>query len=495
MYFRAFVAAFLFDVVFLISCTTIGWSQDPNTTYGGFCPPGSVASGGGGYSCVCPDGSLAGIGGCAGRSQPPQQQGNNCPSGGICAYGTTCCGSVCCNQGSKCGAAGSCIPQEANDCGDGHWCNAGTQCWRAPVNIGSVRQGELHCVTPSQAADLERAIANQHTAEREQIIANEAIRRNNDEQHRIGARRGEIERQQAEARRKLEQAAIAQKQAAQQFQKAAEQQRQASLQGLQKLSKAQPQSRAAAPATCAAKQIQAIANGSDPEKILCGRGSNTPTVQPVLPNAPSQRDKAWADQLEYLKRNEVRLQPEERKLAPATPQASIPPTPSSTGFQPDANSGSEPSPSALARIDSIGQKLATANASGLKAVGSDPDFRQAVSDLRDWWQAAKTTGVDVYKRTGNPKLALMAGYAAGEFSDLTKTYRELKSMKTAPEAIMDIMAQKLAEHIVSKTGSELAGAVGAPTPLWDTAKITSRFIMAYEDGFLDAAAPNGFRQR
>src|SRR4051794_29479212 len=63
----------------LVTCMCIfagaAWAQDPNSTYGGFCPPGSTtAAGGGGYMCMCPDGSPAGISGCAsGYSAQPQE--------------------------------------------------------------------------------------------------------------------------------------------------------------------------------------------------------------------------------------------------------------------------------------------------------------------------------------------------------------------------------------------------------------------------------------
>ncbi len=305
---------FVIATFFLISFAAEGWSQDPNTTYGGFCPPGSTPSGGGGYTCVCPDGSLAGINGCSGGSQPPQQQGNYCPSGGICAFGTTCCGNLCCNQSSKCSPSGGCIPQEANDCGDGHWCNAGTQCWRAPSNIGSIRQGELKCVTPSQAGDLERALIEQLQAERQKKIAEEEERRRNEEQRRVEAKRKEIETQQADARQKLDKSALAQKQASQQLQKSADQQRQAELKRLQALRDEQLSRPAVAGESCDARKISAIALGNDPNKVVCS--SSAPSAsQPSPQKTLTPQEKAWADQLDYLKRNAVRLQPEVRKVA------------------------------------------------------------------------------------------------------------------------------------------------------------------------------------
>lgn len=271
--------------------------------------------------CQCPDGSDAGFAGCAGSSQPRPPQGNYCPSsGGTCPYGTSCCGTQCCNQGSKCSVAGSCIPEQANDCGNGNWCNSGTQCWRAPANIGSIREGEFKCVTPSQAADLQRALMEQLAAERQRKLAEEEEKRSRDEQRRIAAKMTELQKQEGAARRQLEQAASAQKQASQQFLQAAEQQR---LQRAQKLNADRARGATQVPESCTLKQIQAIANGADPNKACSSIG--TPAVQPLPTNSPTPQEKASANQLDYLRRNAVRMQPDERKVAlPASPPSNPP---------------------------------------------------------------------------------------------------------------------------------------------------------------------------
>ncbi|WP_027556478.1 hypothetical protein [Bradyrhizobium sp. Cp5.3] len=216
------------------------------------------------------------------------------------------------------------MPEQANDCGDGHWCSSGTQCWRAPANIGAIRQGELKCVNPSQEADLQRALNEQLKADRDKKLAEEEARRTRDERSRIDARSKEIERAAGAARKSLEQASVAQKQAAQQLQRAAEQRRQSDLQRLQKSNYEAVRSRK--PETCAAKQIEAMATGSDPNKVQCGGNADASSPRPALPSAPAPRDKVWAEQLDNLKRNAVRLQPEERHFPPTNKVAAVPST-------------------------------------------------------------------------------------------------------------------------------------------------------------------------
>src|SRR5450631_1406360 len=287
---------------------------------GGFCPPGSTpVFGGGGTMCQCPDGSDAGFRGCSGASQPPQQQGNYCPSGGICAFGTTCCGNLCCNQGSKCSPSGSCIPQEANDCGDGHLCNAGTQCWRAPTNIGSIRQGELKCVTSSQAADLERALMEQLQAEQRRKQAEEDARRQQEQE----VRRQQIDKQIAQVKQRQQQFAKSHTQASEQMQALLDRQRQLNLQKITKLNQEQILRRAPMAQSCDARKIQAIADGLDPDKISCGSVGSTATQSVPSQPSPSTQQTAWAKQLDYLKDHAVRLQPESRMINSPSSSAAI----------------------------------------------------------------------------------------------------------------------------------------------------------------------------
>src|SRR5262249_916267 len=76
----------------------------------------------------------------------------------------------------------------------------------------------------------------------------------------------------------------------------------------------------ATPESCDAQKIQAIANGADPNKVVCGFA--TPAAPSTSTMTPAE--KAWAAQLDYLKRNTVRLQPEARKIASPPTQPPVP---------------------------------------------------------------------------------------------------------------------------------------------------------------------------
>lgn len=181
---------------------------------------------------------------------------------------------------------------------------------------------------------------DQLAAQRQRTLAEEEERRKREEQRRIDARRAELQKQEAEAQKKLQQAASAQKQASQQLQRATEQQRQAELLQTQKVNGVKLQGRT--PESCAIKQINAIAIGADPNKVLCGT-SDSPAGQVVQQKAQTSEDKAWNDQLDSLRRNAVRLQPEDRKITqpPMPPSESPPRTPSITGFQQEITPDSE----------------------------------------------------------------------------------------------------------------------------------------------------------
>ena len=226
----------------------------------------------------------------------------------------------CCNQGARCTPNSGCIPQDADDCGGGRWCARGTQCWRATANVGSIRRGELECVTADQAAELEQAIAAQREEERQKRLAAEEAKRKAEQAKRD-------EKQRAELRRQQEQDAASRRQADEQLRRASEQQRQAELQRAARLRDEELRRRAVPQESCDLRKIQAIANGQDPNKVLCSNptGQGGRACSHRRRNS-RRRNKAWADQLDYLRRNAVRLQPEERRIA-ASPSVTLPTDP------------------------------------------------------------------------------------------------------------------------------------------------------------------------
>ena len=110
--------------------------------------PGTWVQGGGGMMCRCPDGSYANMIGdqivCNSRGSSGST-GNVCPNGGTCRSDQTCCGNLCCNQGSYCSRHG-CTPYGAVDCGTS-FCNPGQQCNRNGqcIPAGSVDCGSYYC--------------------------------------------------------------------------------------------------------------------------------------------------------------------------------------------------------------------------------------------------------------------------------------------------------------------------------------------------------------
>lgn len=197
-------------------------------------------------------------------------------------------------------------------------------CWTAPANVSSIRRGELKCVTGEQATELEQAIATQREEERQRRLAAEQEKRRREEERRVAARKAEQakrdEKQRAELKRKQEQDATARKQAEEQLKKAIEQQRQAELQRAAKLRDEELRKRAGSGENCDFKKIQAIANGQDPNKVVCG--AVNPNSQ--VATQPSPQAGASAEHLEYLRRNAVRLQPEERKVTVVPPPTGTP---------------------------------------------------------------------------------------------------------------------------------------------------------------------------
>jgi hypothetical protein len=226
-----------------------------------WCPPGTrPVPGGGGNMCLCPDGSYASIYGCR-QSQPQYRQpvGDYCNNGGTCPVGSRCswmagrcvpngmvdCGSYYCTPGNKC-SSGGCIPQAASDCGGGHSCPAGSVCWVAPADLGTIKRGQRYCPTAEQAAQLNSQIA----AAREQ--------KKREEEARKEAKRRELEQKREEARRKAEERREAAKRKREEERKRAEERRfDAHLRAIARDRRANP----------VARRIAAIALGKDPSDL------------------------------------------------------------------------------------------------------------------------------------------------------------------------------------------------------------------------------------
>ncbi|MBV6486927.1 MAG: hypothetical protein GHHEDOFH_00864 [Pseudorhodoplanes sp.] len=136
-------------------------------------PPARWVGGGGGFMCQCPDGSFLSLGQTCGSYAPPTSQpvGNYCSNGGTCPVGTKCswmpgkcvpegrvdCGSYNCTPGNKCSSAG-CIAEEAVDCGNTKYCNAGSKCSRDGKRCLALNA--IDCGSYSCSADLKCGSGN-----------------------------------------------------------------------------------------------------------------------------------------------------------------------------------------------------------------------------------------------------------------------------------------------------------------------------------------------
>lgn len=162
--------------------------------------PGRWVQAGFGMACQCPDGSLASGWPMSCGQSMPQHNPNVvwCSHSTYCQAGQTCCGGQCCGAGSQCSSAG-CVPQGSADCGNGQFCPPGRMCWRAPVNVGGLRKGQLSCPTPEDAAGLDR-MAEERSAE----LKEEARRKREEEAARKKREAEEKKRVAAEAKFKAD---------------------------------------------------------------------------------------------------------------------------------------------------------------------------------------------------------------------------------------------------------------------------------------------------
>lgn len=334
-----------------------------------YCPPGSVqVPVGGGYMCRCPDGSWASYG-VPCRQAAPQadprcppnttychgfnfccnNDGWYCSRYGCIQQGSIECGGYYCNPGSKCGSRRQCFPADVVDCGNGQWCQQGTNCWRMPKDYPDPKNaGTIRCVTPEQQAEMEQFYKGRkeavRQAEREKLEAarrkeeerKEAARRKVEEQREAARRkeeerkeaiaRAEEARRQAEVKRLQEQHAVARQKVSEQLKQALEKQRLLELQKAAQ-TKQQELQRAAPPRQFNFTECQLIelANGASSQRAKSNCNlkyletrSGAPSPAPAPPPAAGT---VSPEQLEELRRKAVSLQPERRRIALPQPPA------------------------------------------------------------------------------------------------------------------------------------------------------------------------------
>ncbi len=156
---------------------------------------------------------------------------------------------------------------------------------------------------------------------------------------------------------------------------------------------------------------------------------------------------------------------------------------------------------AIKDASTIAHVLRGLNAAGLQSAATDPHLQNAVSNLRNYLAAAGTAGWQVLRSTGNPTDAVIAAAVAGQLQDYKSTAadvidgvrafqagnNQLAATKTVNVGL-NILAGRLANDIAQQAGTK----IGTPTVVLDAAQVGARFIMAYESGALQKAAPNGF---
>ncbi len=147
---------------------------------------------------------------CGGYYCHPGQQCSR--SGGCQPAGSVDCGAYYCQPDQKCGKGWrACLAQDAVDCGPRRAtsCPAGSICWIAPADYGSVKKGKLYCPTAREATGTENAIREvadqKRRAERERREAAEQERKRKIEDARETAKRKEEERKADLERKKQEQ--------------------------------------------------------------------------------------------------------------------------------------------------------------------------------------------------------------------------------------------------------------------------------------------------
>ncbi len=143
---------------------------------------------------------------------------------------------------------------------------------------------------------------------------------------------------------------------------------------------------------------------------------------------------------------------------------------------------------ARAQAQYIYGQLISANAAGLKAVTTDPDFKKSLADLQAYYRAFGTTGLMMLKSGHDPATSLIAAAVAGEvvpfFDSIKKDYKKGLNDKALSE-----LEKKVAGELLNKAAGQ---AVKLPPTAHQTAKVAAKFLMAYENGFIDKVAPSGF---
>jgi hypothetical protein len=219
-----------------------GGQQQSTGCPGGYEPCGNMCCGGGNYcsryGCIARGSVDCGNSYC--------QPGQKCARSGRGCYPehVVDCGEYSCEPGKKCGNGWrACLAEDAVDCGPRakSACDAGRVCWTASADVpGSLKKGQLYCLTDEQVGRAADLIAQQKRREHDQ---KEAKRRAEQEKREAEKQRA-LDRQ-AELARKKQEALEAARRAEQARKLAAEEQRRRqqedrALQTLDKLAKKQP---------------------------------------------------------------------------------------------------------------------------------------------------------------------------------------------------------------------------------------------------------------
>jgi hypothetical protein len=87
------------------------------------------------------------------------------------------------------------------------------------------------------------------------------------------------------------------------------------------------------------------------------------------------------------------------------------------------------------------------DAGGLRSVADDPNFKQAVMDLKVYLNAAGSAGLVIFKYTADPQVATIAAGMTGELASYKETYDELVKAYRAgalPQASTDVALDEVA---------------------------------------------------
>lgn len=372
------------------------------------------------------------------QSQPQVQY---CPNGGTCALDQSCCGNWCCgansqcsqagcipigaqacssrqycNPGSKCSRGGGCVPEDADDCGEGRSCPAGRVCWTPSEDVADKKKGETSCQTPERRDELEKQIADQKKKKEE-----EAKQKAADAKFKADApERKKVSDMLMDGLEK--EGAVDLKKTAERTQKELREftaefgPRSANCQ-LVEMGYGSAEGKA-----CALKELEVaprtnVATAPPPAHEpnwararleAIERGQSEPQASPNG-NTSISRPPMTHEQLDYLRKNMVSMQPEPRKIALAAPvpQAALPAlstflcgTPPNQFTCPVTLEAAREKTNQIyrqldIRPESVLDRLEERHEKGLEYLRDSPEFKNALASIQ-----AKSAGFSVGGSTG-----------------------------------------------------------------------------------------------